>query len=85
MTTTGWATWPFFPIVPVFRVTTLVHLVVVDLVANLALAAITGSATAQMAVYIDSLRLMDAISGDDITRIPLDHAFFARASGIPTE
>jgi len=34
-----------------------------------------GDAAREMAVYIDSLRLMDAISGDEITRIPLDDAF----------
>ncbi len=37
-----------------------------------------GDAARGMAVYIDSLRLMDAISGDEITRIPLDDAFRAR-------
>ena len=37
-----------------------------------------GDAARSMAVYIDSLRLMDAISGDEITRIPLDDAFRAR-------
>ncbi len=37
-----------------------------------------GDAARAMAVYIDSLRLMDAISGDEITRIPLDEAFRAR-------
>ena len=37
-----------------------------------------GDAARGMAVYIDSLRLMDAISGDEITRIPLDQAFRAR-------
>jgi hypothetical protein len=31
-----------------------------------------------MAVYIDNLRLMDAMSGEEITRIPLDDAFRAR-------
>jgi salicylate hydroxylase len=37
-----------------------------------------GDAARAMAVYIDSLRLMDAISGDEITRIPLDDAFRTR-------
>lgn len=37
-----------------------------------------GDAARAMAIYIDSLRLMDAISGDEITRIPLDDAFRAR-------
>lgn len=37
-----------------------------------------GDEARAMAVYIDSLRLMDAISGEEITRIPLDHAFRAR-------
>ncbi|MHA6262913.1 3-hydroxybenzoate 6-monooxygenase [Arenibacterium sp. CAU 1754] len=37
-----------------------------------------GDAARDMAVYIDNLRLMDAISGDEITRIPLDDAFRAR-------
>ncbi|SEP54915.1 3-hydroxybenzoate 6-monooxygenase [Thalassovita taeanensis] len=37
-----------------------------------------GDAARDMAVYIDSLRLMDALSGDEITRIPLDEAFRAR-------
>ncbi|MEZ5870483.1 MAG: 3-hydroxybenzoate 6-monooxygenase [Nitratireductor sp.] len=37
-----------------------------------------GDAARAMAVYIDSLRLMDAMSGDEITRIPLDDAFRAR-------
>lgn len=36
-----------------------------------------GEAARSIAVYIDSLRLMDAISGDEITRIPLDDAFRA--------
>lgn len=36
-----------------------------------------GEAARAIAVYIDSLRLMDAISGDEITRIPLDEAFRA--------
>ena len=37
-----------------------------------------GDAARAMAVYIDSLRLMDAMSGDEITRIPLDEAFRTR-------
>lgn len=37
-----------------------------------------GDAARKMAVYIDSLRLMDAITGDEITRIPLDDAFRTR-------
>ena len=37
-----------------------------------------GDAARSMAVYIDNLRLMDAISGDEITRIPLDDDFRAR-------
>lgn len=37
-----------------------------------------GDAARAMAVYIDSLRLMDAISGEEITRIPLDEKFRAR-------
>ena len=37
-----------------------------------------GDAARDMAVYIDSLRLMDAVSGDEITRIPLDDAFRTR-------
>ena len=37
-----------------------------------------GDAARSMAVYIDSLRLMDAISGEEITRIPLDDAFRTR-------
>ncbi len=37
-----------------------------------------GDAARAMAVYIDSLRLMDALTGDEITRIPLDEAFRAR-------
>ena len=37
-----------------------------------------GDAARAMAVYIDSLRLMDAIGGDEITRIPLDEAFRTR-------
>lgn len=34
-----------------------------------------GDAARNMAVYIDNLRLMDAMSGDEITRIPLDEEF----------
>jgi salicylate hydroxylase len=37
-----------------------------------------GDQARAMAVYIDNLRLMDAMSGDEITRIPLDDAFRAR-------
>lgn len=37
-----------------------------------------GDAARAMAVYIDNLRLMDAIKGDEITRIPLDEHFRAR-------
>ena len=37
-----------------------------------------GDAAREMAVYIDNLRLMDAMSGDEITRIPLDDAFRKR-------
>ena len=37
-----------------------------------------GDAARAMAVYIDSLRLMDAISGEEITRIPLDDNFRTR-------
>ncbi len=37
-----------------------------------------GDAAREMAVYIDNLRLMDALSGEEITRIPLDDAFRAR-------
>ena len=37
-----------------------------------------GDAARGMAVYIDSLRLMDAVSGDEITSIPLDDAFRKR-------
>lgn len=37
-----------------------------------------GDAARAMAVYIDSLRLMDALSGEEITRIPLDAAFRTR-------
>lgn len=37
-----------------------------------------GEAARTMAVYIDSLRLMDALSGEEITRIPLGDDFRAR-------
>lgn len=37
-----------------------------------------GDAARAMAVYIDNLRLMDALSGDEITRIPLGDDFRAR-------
>jgi salicylate hydroxylase len=37
-----------------------------------------GDAARQMAVYIDALRLMDAMTGEDIARIPLDEPFRAR-------
>ncbi|MGD9862200.1 MAG: 3-hydroxybenzoate 6-monooxygenase [Pseudodonghicola sp.] len=37
-----------------------------------------GDAARAMAVYVDNLRLMDAMSGEEITRIPLDDAFRAR-------
>ena len=37
-----------------------------------------GDAARAMAVYIDSLRLMDAMTGNEITRIPLDDAFRTR-------
>ncbi|KEO50910.1 3-hydroxybenzoate 6-monooxygenase [Thioclava pacifica] len=37
-----------------------------------------GDQAREMAVYIDNLRLMDAIDGSEITRIPLDEAFRAR-------
>ena len=37
-----------------------------------------GDAARAMAVYIDSLRLMDALSGEEITRIPLDATFRTR-------
>ena len=37
-----------------------------------------GDAARDMAVYIDNLRLMDAIGGEEITRIPLDAAFRTR-------
>ncbi len=34
-----------------------------------------GDAARDMAVYIDNLRLMDALTAEEITRIPLDDAF----------
>ena len=37
-----------------------------------------GDAAREMAVYIDALRLMDAIGGGEICRIPLDEPFRAR-------
>lgn len=37
-----------------------------------------GDKAREMAVYIDNLRLMDAMSGEEITRIPLDEAFRQR-------
>lgn len=37
-----------------------------------------GDAARKLAVYVDNLRLMDAVSGDEITRIPLDGAFRTR-------
>ncbi|MGH1423694.1 MAG: 3-hydroxybenzoate 6-monooxygenase [Pseudooceanicola sp.] len=37
-----------------------------------------GEAARKMAVYIDNLRLMDAIAGDEICRIPLGEEFRAR-------
>jgi salicylate hydroxylase len=37
-----------------------------------------GDAARDMAVFIDSLRLMDALAGEEITRIPLDEVFRAR-------
>lgn len=37
-----------------------------------------GDAARRMAVYIDNLRLMDALSGREITRIPLQEDFRAR-------
>ncbi len=37
-----------------------------------------GDAARGMAVYIDKLRLMDAVSGAEITHIPLDEPFRAR-------
>jgi 3-hydroxybenzoate 6-monooxygenase len=37
-----------------------------------------GDAARAMAVYIDSLRLMDAMTAEEIVRIPIDDAFRAR-------
>lgn len=37
-----------------------------------------GDAARKMAVYIDALRLMDAVAGEEITRIPLDEKFRSR-------
>jgi salicylate hydroxylase len=37
-----------------------------------------GDTAREMAVYIDGLRLMDALSGDEIARIPLDEPFRRR-------
>ena len=37
-----------------------------------------GDAARKMAVYIDNLRLMDALTGDEITRIPLGETFRKR-------
>lgn len=37
-----------------------------------------GDMARRMAVYIDSLRFMDAMTGEEVTRIPLDDAFRAR-------
>jgi 2-polyprenyl-6-methoxyphenol hydroxylase-like FAD-dependent oxidoreductase len=37
-----------------------------------------GDTARKMAVYIDALRLMDAVAGDEITRIPLDQGFRER-------
>ena len=37
-----------------------------------------GDVARNMAIYIDSLRLMDALSGHEITRIPLDGEFRSR-------
>lgn len=37
-----------------------------------------GETARSMAVYIDNLRLMDALSGEEIARIPLGEAFRAR-------
>lgn len=37
-----------------------------------------GDAARAMAVYIENLRLMDAMSGEEITHIPLDEAFQTR-------
>lgn len=37
-----------------------------------------GNAARAMAVYVDSLRLMDAMTGEDIARVPLDEPFRKR-------
>ena len=37
-----------------------------------------GDAARKMAIYIDALRLMDAMTGEDIARIPLDEPFRRR-------
>jgi len=37
-----------------------------------------GDSARQMAVYIEALRLMDAVSGDEIARVPLDDPFRKR-------
>lgn len=37
-----------------------------------------GDRAREMAVYIDSLRLMDAVSAEEVCRIPLDDAFRSR-------
>ena len=37
-----------------------------------------GDAARRMAVYIDRLRLMDAVTGDEITHVPLDEPFRKR-------
>jgi len=37
-----------------------------------------GEAARRMAVYIDALRMMDAVAGDEIAHIPLDAPFRAR-------
>jgi salicylate hydroxylase len=37
-----------------------------------------GDAARKMAVYIDALRLMDAMTGEDIARVPLDERFRER-------
>ena len=37
-----------------------------------------GDAARKMAVYIDRLRLMDAVSGEEITHVPLDEPFRRR-------
>ena len=37
-----------------------------------------GDEARKMAVYVDALRLMDAMTGEDIARVPLDEPFRAR-------